>query len=321
MDRSMRQAKDPPLRRQLWLGLGSAIAACGEPAGPLAPRSHRPDVDPAPVAGATAEGGASVTSATAATYPSLEHYPAIAPTLVAALEREHGASILAGLDESLRPYRWPDAVSWESTGFIRLEGDGPLGFVRRVGGNVLAQDGTHDLGCAGGFLEGMRLLWLPTLTIEDLGDCEAPVRAGVTGAAFDCEDASAWGLVAIANLAARLPEHALPNGRAITVRSPIDASAAAELYTPGVLHLCTVSHVSRRRRGRWHHHMMAITADEEPTILRTFDTTGVGAVAWRQMRIERLPWYVDDALATNPDFRYQRGSTELHCLATTMPGQ
>jgi hypothetical protein len=251
----------------------------------------------------------------------LAHYPAVSPALSSALARAHGPSILAGLDESLRPYRWPDAVSWENTGFIRLEGDGPLGYVRQVGANVLAQDGTHDLGCAGGFLEGMRLLWLPTLALEDLGDCDAPTRTGVTGAAFACDDEASWGLVAIANLAARLPEHALPRGRTITVRTVADASAAAELYTPGVLHLCTVSHVSRRKRGRWHHHMMAITADDQPRILRTFDTTGVNAVSWRQMKIERLPWYVNEALAVNPEFRYHRGSTELHCVETTMPGQ
>jgi hypothetical protein len=180
----MRQAKDPRSRRQLLVGLGVVTLACTDPVAPVALGRKSPELTNTVAAGTTEHGGASVTSQTAATYPSLEHYPSVAPALTAALARRHGPSILAGLDESLRPYRWPDAVSWENTGFIRLAGEGtraegePLGFVRRVGGNVLAQDGTHDLGCAGGFLEGMRLLWLPDLTIEDLGDCDAPARPG-----------------------------------------------------------------------------------------------------------------------------------------------
>jgi hypothetical protein len=339
----MRQAKDRHERRQLlvrrtWtrapprpchrclprvLWALTLAIACGAPEPGPRREEARTGAHAAPPDAASADPPpAPVTSPPVAAYPSLAHYPSVAPTLTQALARRDGVAILAGLDDTLRPYRWPDAMSWDNTGYVNVAGPGPLGWARRVGEAVLAQDdGTHDLGCAGGFLEGMRLLWLPTLAIEELGDCTTPVDRGVTGAALDCDQPSAWGLVAIANLAARLPMEALPHGRVITKHVVTNAATAAELRTPGVLHLCTLSHTSRRAPGRWHHHMMAIGADPQETILRVFDTTGIGGVSWRQMTAERLHRYTSDALASNAEYRYERGTAELHCVATTMPTQ
>ncbi len=311
----MRQAKDRHERRQL-LVLALALA-CGAPS-PGTREQTRPD----PIREVPADSPhgtpptAPVTSPPVAAYPSLAHYPSVAPALSDALARRDGAAILAALDDTLRPYRWPDALSWDDTGFVNVAGPGAIGWARRVGGSVIAQDdGTHDLGCAGGFLEGMRMLWLPTLALEDLGDCVLPTERGVTGASIDCDDPGAWGLVAIANLAARLPSESLPSGRRITRYEMTSPAVAAQLRTPGVLHLCTLSHTSRRVPDRWHHHMLAIGADAEDTILRVFDTTGVGGVSWRQMTAERLFRYTRNALASNAEFRYTHDSAELHCVA------
>ncbi|MFY0542337.1 hypothetical protein [Nannocystis pusilla] len=93
--------------------------------------------------------------------------------LAAGLRARDPAAIFRGIELAFEPDRWAEIDAWERLGHIRL-GE-PAGFCRTDAGRpVQLSPGTYDLGCLGGFLEGIRLLWLPRLELADLVPCDPP---------------------------------------------------------------------------------------------------------------------------------------------------
>ncbi len=255
-------------------------------------------------------------SALADRYPSLDHYPAVDGRLelLKMLERgEDAREVLAALAACMAPYRWPSMNDWDRHGFIAL--DGPVsGYVTRVSGGVVSQPSDrHDLGCAGGFLEGVRLTLLPRLAIEDLDRCgtERPVEGEPAG----CDPGREYGWLALKNIAARLDAAQLPMGARLIEVDVHREEGLAALAAPGAMHLCTVSHVSATHgRSRFYHHMMIVLGTADGEALDVFDTTGGRGVSVVTMPRERFVGYCTIMLRNNREFRYVGRSTELKCL-------
>jgi len=277
-----------------------------------------PDVStPVVHEGAPRVTAAPLDSALADRYPSLEYYPAVEP-LGALLERGGDArEILAALAVSMAPYRWPSMHDWDRHGFIALDGAVP-GFVTRVAGGVISQPtGRHDLGCAGGFLEGVRMTLLPRLAIEDLDRCgatEQPVQGAPTG----CDAEHEYGWLALANIAARLAEAQLPAGARLIEVDVEDDRGLAALAAPHAMHLCTVSHLSAtHQQSRFFHHMMIVLGTADGESLDIFDTTGGRGVSLITMQRARFVRYCTVLLRNNREFRYMGRGTGLTCLPVT----
>ncbi len=270
-------------------------------------------------AGAATPTGPSEASARQATtlaerYPSLGHYPSPHPSLLQALEAGDTTGILRGLAQTFAPVR-PRSEDWDRSGHLRLAGE-TTGFVRQVGGAVARQPlGRYDLSCAGGFLEAVRLLLLPRIELEELGHCDGALLASVNGAPSSCGHDGDFGLLALANIAARLELAQLPAGRTIEAnpirgRDDIQADISA-----GQARLCTVSHESAtQERARYHHHMLLMLAPDESGEIPLFDTTGYNGVHLRSRPHNLIAKYAKHALADDERFRYDRNSTQLSCL-------
>ncbi|MDC0719351.1 hypothetical protein [Nannocystis bainbridge] len=309
-------------RSQLLSAGLTAALTCGEPTAPDAPADLPPGVEPAPVPGAPARPSVhrepvDPRDADLLTrWPSLAHYPRVPPALAAALRARDPAGVFRGLELAFEPDRWAEIDAWERLGHIRL-GE-PAGFCRTDAGRpIKLSPGTYDLGCLGGFLEGVRLLWLPRLELADLVPCDPP------GGFESCQDGAHAGRAALLQIAARLPAGALPRGLDL-LDLRLDSLGAAGLLAAlaaDALHLCSVSHRARARGGeRMYHHMMIVDpARDRLGRVRVFDTTGAAGVASRPMRPERLHGYVRRLLAAHAGFRYAPDSAQLTCLAVRPP--
>jgi hypothetical protein len=255
-------------------------------------------------------------------YPSLAHYPAVGAALRGALARGDGPrEVLPALAETMAPYRWPSMLDWDRHGFIAVD-ERPAGYVTRVDGGLVSQpDDRRDLGCAGGFLEGVRLTLLPRLAIADLDRCEPDVPA-VAGAPAGCDPARDYGLRALANIARRLDAAQLPGGARLTGIDVDDAGALAGLTAPGAVHLCTVSHRSQAQAmARFHHHLMIVLGTPDGAALEVFDTTGGRGVAVMPMTPAQLARYCKTQLRANREYRYVAPGTGLTCLAVAPGGR
>ncbi|MDC0673882.1 hypothetical protein [Nannocystis radixulma] len=249
-------------------------------------------------------------------YPSLVHFPRVPQALAAALRTRDAAAIFRGIELAFEPDRWADVDAWERLGHIRLAE--PAGFCRTDAGvPVRLSPGTYDLGCLGGFLEGVRLLWLPRLELADLVPCDPP-------RGFEsCQDGAHAGRAALLQIAARLPPDALPRGLdLLDLRlAELDPDALVAALVPDALNLCSVSHRARARAGeRMYHHMMIVDpARDRVGRVRVFDTTGAAGVALRPMRPGRLHSYARRLLALHETFRYDPDSAQLTCLPVRPP--
>ncbi|HWB74645.1 MAG TPA: hypothetical protein VG755_06810, partial [Nannocystaceae bacterium] len=124
-----------------------------------------------------------------------------------------------------------------------------------------------------------------------------------------------FGLLAVANIAARLDPARLPEGPQLVVVAADDDEQLAKLRAPESAHLCTVSHVSAVHRGRrFHHHMMIVLGTAQGDAYDVFDTTGSRGVAVERMSVGRLHTYVRGLLAANRDYRYAPASARLTCV-------
>jgi len=247
-------------------------------------------------------------------YPSLAHYPGLNAALQAALaRRDPPREIFAALADSLAPYRWPSALDWDRQGFIDPHGPRP-GFVTRIAGALIEQTSDrHDLGCAGGFLEGVRLTLLPQLAVDDLDRCAYDLA--VDGAPTGCDPEHAYGLLALTNVAARLQSEQLPEGPRLFEIGPEDQIGFDRLAAPDAMHLCTVSHASSTRNNdRYHHHLMIVLGTAEHDGYEVFDTTGTRGVALTPMSRSRFFRYCTSLLAANRVYRYVARSARLTCL-------
>lgn len=244
-------------------------------------------------------------------HPSLAYYPGTSARLHAALAGADVRERLAALAESLAPYRWPDAYDWDRHGFIDLAGPRP-GFVTRVSGVLVPQDpDRHDLGCAGGFLEGVRMAWLPDLAVEDLDRCEPAGQ--VEGGPDACDPEHDYGWLALANITRRLRPAQLPEGPRLFEFGPNHPGAVDRIAAPDTMHLCTVSHQSATRaKARYHHHMMIVAGAGDS--VDVFDTTGARGVAYIRLPLPRFRRYCTAMLAASEEFRYISRSTRLTCV-------
>ena len=248
-------------------------------------------------------------------HPSLEFYPGVDASLRAALQDGAGPrAVLAAFASSMAPHRWPSMYDWDRHGFIELAG--PVrGFVTRVSGGLVPQPGDRrDLGCAGGFLEGVRLTLLPHLAVDDLDRCDDTAEA-VTGAPERCDPEHDYGWLALANIARRLSDDQLPAGRRLIAIDVHQGESLAPLAAPGAMHLCTVSHISAvYGHARYHHHMMIVLGTPDEAALDVFDTTGGRGVSLKRMPRERFTRYCAVQLRDNREYRYVGRSTGLTCL-------
>lgn len=250
-----------------------------------------------------------------AAYPSLAHYPNVPPQLAAGLRARDPGTILRGLARAFAAVRWAHIDDWERLAHIRLAA--PAGYVRtEAGAPVELSPGTYDLGCLGGFLEGVRLLWLPRVELAELIACDPPDR-------FEsCDDGAHAGRAALLQIGARLAADDLPRGLdLVELRVGPDTTDLAAALDPAALHLCSVSHRARARDGaRMYHHMLILDpARDRLGRVSVFDTTGVAGVAVRAMAPKRLHTYVRRLLALNDVFRYDPDSARLTCLAVRRP--
>lgn len=250
-----------------------------------------------------------------AAYPSLAHYPNVPPQLAAGLRARDPEPILRGLARAFAAVRWAHIEDWERLAHIRLAA--PAGYVRTEAGRpVPLSPGTYDLGCLGGFLEGVRLLWLPTVELDELLACDPP------GLFESCADGAHAGRAALLKIGARLAPDDLPRGLELREqRAGADVPDLAAALDPAALHLCSVSHRARGRGGaRMYHHMMILDpARDHLGRVAIFDTTGVAGVAVRRMTAARLHTYVRRLLALHDVFRYDPDSAQLTCLAVRRP--
>ncbi len=310
-----------------WIGRGAVavvLSACGpEPLRPSAQtgvdlpleHEHAP-----PHATTPGDRPAAVTAMLADRYPSLAYYPSVGASLAEALERRAPAiAILESLGETMAPYRWPSASDWDRGGFVDLDPAAP-GFVTRTSAKSVSQSTErYDLGCAGGFLEGVRLLLAPRLGVAELDRCDADTFA-IVGAPSRCDAEHDFGWLAIANIAATLTDPQLERGRALVELSPDDPLAQQRLAQPGATHLCSVSHTARTRANqRFHHHLMITLGG--PDGLTVFDTTGTRGVAVETMSTERFVRYCGKLLASNREYHYDWRSARLTCLAVRTTAQ
>jgi hypothetical protein len=250
--------------------------------------------------------------------PSLAFYPALGPELVAALTRPAPPrEILEALALTLAPFRWPSASDWDRSGFIDLDAETP-GFVTRTYARSVSQPtGRHDLGCAGGFVEGVRMILAPRLGIDELEHCDAETIA-IEGGPPKCDHEREFGRIALANITRGLPKDRLVDGAKL-VELRADADTHALLAKPGALHLCTVSHrAALRGRHRYFHHMLVALGESDG--LWIFDTTGVKGVAIEKMEVDRFIRYCTTLLGSNREYRYVADTARLTCVAVTPAG-
>jgi hypothetical protein len=274
---------------------------------------------PAPVAATSTSGHAPEDSRDAdlvARWPSLAHYPTIPPDLAHGLRARDAAAVFRGLEQAFAAVRWQAIEHWERLAHIRIAA--PSGFCRtEAGAPQQLSPGTFDLGCFGGFLEAVRLLYLPRVELAELIACDPP------GGFESCADGAHAGRAALLQIGARLPPEALPRGLELLDQRivPDDPDALLPALAATSLHLCSVSHRARARDGeRMYHHMMIVdpTRDRLGRV-RVFDTTGANGVAYRPMRPARLHKYVHRLLALNDVYRYDPASAILTCLAVRRP--
>lgn len=328
------------------VGLALALGACGEPS--AAPSGRDPgeaarSVGAAPVKAAPMEaapvGAAPMEAAPmeappveapppsgrvapepaldAIEPPSWAYLPRVDPMLREALLAGEPTEVrLEALVRALAPFRWA-SDDWDNLGFIRTTDDAPRGFVTRVDGALRMQaEGAYSLGCAGGFLEGVRVALAPTLEMADLLRCDDATLAVLgTSAPPTCEP-EAFGLHAIANTAiAADAAGVLEQPPAAVSLDPRDPAALGPLLAPGVLQLCTVSHVpSVGSPTRLYHHLMIVLRASGPRAMMLFDTTGYRGVAMRRIDAPGLSRYVTTALARNEAHRYDPTSARIDCL-------
>ena len=291
-----------------------AMAACG--AAPAQPQPQHTPAEPAlrVVRPLAPSAPVAFDALVADRYPSLAFYPEPSLSLRTALARhDPPREVLAALGETMAPYRWPSPFDWDRQGFIDLHGPQP-GFVSRIAGAPIAQTGDrHDLGCAGGFLEGVRLTLLPQLAIDDLDRCER--EREVLGAPVACDREHAYGWLALTNVAALLTTDQLPEGPRLLEIGPRDQAGLGRLAASGAMHLCAVSHAAAKRGdARYHHHLMIVLGTEDATNFEVFDTTGARGVSLAPMSRDRFFRYTTTQLAANAEFRYVGRSTRLTCL-------
>lgn len=245
-------------------------------------------------------------------------YPAVDPMLRDALAGgERADALLEALVHTLAPFRWSGVDDWDNLGFIRTADDAPRGFVTRVDGALQMQPpGSYSLGCAGGFLEGLRVTLTPMLEMEDLRQCDEGTLATLgTLAPATCEP-EAFGLHAIANAARAAETAGVLSQPPVPLRiEPHEPEALGPLALPGALQLCTVSHEPTiGPRTRLYHHMMIVMRPLGPRALMLFDTTGFRGVAMRRVDPPVLSRYVTQALARNDEHRYDPASARLDCM-------
>lgn len=289
-----------------WLLI--AALACSPPTPPDPREAPRPTPgqEPAPPA---------PPAALLVAYPSLAHYPSVPAELVAALRAREARPIFRGLVRAFAATRWANADTWERLAHIRIAA--PSGFCSTdAGAPVPLPPGTFDLGCFGGFLEAVRLLYLPTIELDALILCDPPHG-------FEsCDEGAHAGRAALLQIGARLAAEQLPRGLTL-VDVPADAAHPdlTAALTDDALNLCTVSHAARARDGlRMYHHMLILDPpDARGEPVRLFDTTGSRGVAFRTMRPDRLHTYVRRLLALNKRYRYDPESARLTCLAVRRP--
>ncbi|MCR9164627.1 MAG: hypothetical protein NXI35_28355 [bacterium] len=280
------------------------------------PSDAAPAEAPSVVSPSVAE--APIEPTVASKYPSLAFYPELHSSMLPALERKDAPAILGALAQTFRPVR-PAYALWERTGHVRL--DGPTkGFVREVDGTLEHQPpGRYDLSCAGGFLEAVRLLLLPTVELDELGRCDPNVLATVEGAPEECGHDGDFGWLALVNIAARLSPERLPNGRTVRSTPILRRDDVRADVAPGNARLCTVSHASRVHGGkRFHHHMMLMLEPDERGEIPLFDITGSRGVYLRPRPHNLIAKYAKHLLADNDAFGYQPRSTLLTCLDVTL---
>ena len=245
-------------------------------------------------------------------------YPAVDPMLREALaDGERADALLDALVRTLAPYRWNGAEAWDNLGFIRTTDDAPRGFVTRVDGALEMQPpGSYSLGCAGGFLEGLRVTLTPALEMEDLRRCDEGTLATLGALAPATCEPEAFGLHAIANAARAAEAAGVLAEPPVPLRiEPHDPKALGPLALPGALQLCTVSHEPTvGPRTRLYHHMMIVMRAMGPRALMLFDTTGFRGVAMRRVDPPVLSRYVTQALARNDEHRYDPASARLDCI-------
>jgi hypothetical protein len=249
-------------------------------------------------------------------YPSLAYYPDLGEGLAPALAKGEPREILLKVAEGLVVYRWPSMLDWDRHGFIDIDGARP-GFVTRAGGGLISQPADrHDLGCAGGFLEGVRMVFVPDLPVGELDRCDTNSgAAAVVGGPVECEPQRDYGWLALRNIAARLRPAQLPEGRRLFEIAPERGASLDPLAVPGAIQLCTVSHESAARDNiRFYHHLMIVLATADADALEVFDTTGIRGVALTRMTRGRLLHYVTMQLAANREYRYTPRSARLTCL-------
>ncbi len=250
---------------------------------------------------------------------SWSFYPEITPALRGAYARGARADLVLGaLAKTLAPYRWASLEDWDNTGFVRTELDGPRGFVRSDAGAIVLQDpDEHQLGCAGGYLEGIRAILAPELTMASLRRCDEGTLAALgdpAPAACAAQDFGLHAIVATARAAEAAGATASAPTRLHVV--PDSVEAIAPLQQAGLVHVCTVSHRSRSKGDvRYYHHMMIVIAPPGNRGLQVFDTTGFGGVQLRLMPATTLRGYLVSALARNRSHQYDEDSAELDCFA------
>lgn len=276
------------------------------------------EVEPVVAAAATAvaaDGDAGIV----AEHPSWAYYPAIDPTLIAAIAGDERADVvLRMLAATLAPHRWASVDDWDNTGFVNLEPDAPAGWVTRASGTLASQlAGEFQLGCAGGYLEGVRAILVPDLRMGELKRCDGEALA-VLGehAPTGCRPEE-FGLHAIVATAAAVERRGASTAPPVFVHvEPTAPEAFDTTLVAGAVHVCTVSHRSRAfGDARYYHHLMIVVRPTARATFQVFDTTGYGGVQVREMTGRKLGAYSKNALAMNRHHDYDPASTRVDCFA------